>query len=131
MNREAFDTSLRPPNGEAPIMPRTIDLYGRALDGRPLLWKRAVPVVPTKTFERNGRWIQCGHYIINYNGDAIVVHCANMRDESVSVQFIYQDLTPYSLPRRMVETMLLGKVVMSEEQQAAVFERSRLSDFFH
>jgi hypothetical protein len=131
MNREAHIASLYPSNGKTPIIPRTIDLYGRAPDGRLLLWKHAVPVVPATVFERSGRWIQCGHYVINHNGDAIVVHCANMRDESVSVQFIHQELTPYLLPRRMVESMLLGKVVVSEEQQAAVFEGRRLSDFFH
>jgi hypothetical protein len=88
-------------------------------------------VVPVTAFERNGRWIKSGHYVIDHYGDAVVVHCGNMRDESVSVQFMHQELTPYILPREMIESMLLGKVVVSEEQQAAVFEGRRLSDFFY
>jgi hypothetical protein len=95
-----------------------------------MLWKRAMEVVPTTCFECHGRWIKSGHYVINHNGDAIVVHCGNMRDEKVSVQFMHDEMSPYALPRRMVETMLLGRVVVSEEQQAAVFEGRRLSDFF-
>jgi hypothetical protein len=130
MNRDARGTSSRPLNGEMPTTPRTIDLYGRAPDGRPMLWKRAVQVVPVTTFERNGRWIKSGHYVINHNGDAIVVHCGNLGDESVSVQFMHEELTPYVLPRKIIESMLLGKVAVSKEQQAAVLEGKRLSDFF-
>jgi len=31
----------------------------------------------------------------------------------------------------MIESMLLGRVVVSAKQQAAVFEGTRLSEFFH
>jgi hypothetical protein len=131
MKRDARDTSSRPPNSETFAIPRRIDLYGRAAEnGQPLLWKRGVQVVPVTAFERIGRWIKSGHYVINHNGDAIVVHCGNTGDESVSVQFMHDELTPYSLPRGMIESALLGKVVVSEELQAAVFEGRRLSDFF-
>jgi hypothetical protein len=131
MRRDARGASSRPLNGAAPAVPRTIDLYGRAPEnGQPLLWKRGMQVVPVTAFERIGRWIQSGHYVINHNGDAIVVHCGNTGDESVSVQFMHEEMTLYSLPRRMIESMPLGKVVVSIEQQAAVFEGRRLSDFF-
>jgi hypothetical protein len=112
------------------MSPRTIDLYGRALDGQPMLWKRAMEVVPVTAFERSGRWIRSGHYVISHNGDAVVVHCSNTDGERVSVQFVHEELTPYVLSRELLESMLLGKVVVSEEQQAAVFEGKRLSDFF-
>jgi hypothetical protein len=131
MDRNARGTSPQALNDNTPAVPRTIDLYGGAQEnGRPLLWKRGVQVVPISAFERNGRWIKSGHYVINHNGDAIVVHCGNTGNESVSVQFLHEEMTPYSLPRGMIESMLLGKVVVSEEQQAAVFEGRRLSDFF-
>jgi hypothetical protein len=44
---------------------------------------------------------------------------------------MHEELTPYILPRGMIESMLLGRVVVSAEQQAAVFEGRRLSDLFH
>jgi hypothetical protein len=110
---------------------RTIDLYGRASDGQPMLWKRAMEVVPVTAFERTGRWIRSGHYVISYNGDEVAVHCGNADDDAlVTVQFVHGELTPYVLSREVVESMLLGKVVVSDEQQAAVFEGNRLSDFF-
>jgi hypothetical protein len=113
------------------MSPRTIDLYGRAADGRPMLWKRAMEVVPVTAFERSGRWIRSGHYVISYNGDVVAVHCGNADDDrSVTLQFVHGELTPTFFSRETVESMLLGKVVVSEEQQAAVFEGRRLSDFF-
>jgi hypothetical protein len=131
MMRDAHGASFRPQNGATPEVPPSIDQYGRAPEnGHPLLWKRGMQVVPVTAFERVGRWIKSGHYVINHNGDAIVVHCGNTGDESVSVQFMHEEMTPYSLPRRMIESMLLGKVVVSAEQQAAVFEGRQLSDFF-
>jgi hypothetical protein len=90
----------------------------------------AAQVVPVTTFERNGRWIKSGHYVIDHNGDATVVHCGNMCDGSVSVQFMYKELTSNILPRGVIESMLLGAVVISEEQQAAAIEGRRLSNFF-
>jgi hypothetical protein len=89
-----------------------------------------VRVEPVTAFERNGRWIRSGHYVIDHNGNARVVHCGNVRDESVSVQFNDEELTAYILPRGIIESMLLGRVAVSTEQQAAVFEGRRLCDFF-
>jgi hypothetical protein len=122
--------SSAPPDREMPGLPRTIDLFGRAADGRPMLWKRAVRVDPVSAFERRGRWIVSGHYVIDHKGDAIVVHCGNADDGNVSVQFMHNEPAPYMLPRRMIESMLLGKVALSEELQATVFEGRRLTDFF-
>jgi hypothetical protein len=130
MKPDAPGAKSPPPNGETATVPRTIDLYGRALDGRPRLWKRAMQVVPATVFEHIGRWIKSGHYVIDHGGDAVVVYCGNMRDESVSVQFMHAELTPYVVPRAVIESMLLGRVLVSEAQQAAVFEGRRLSDFF-
>ena len=131
MSSDSSSMSFQTVNCNRPAMLRIIDLYGRAVDGSPLLWKRAVQVEPVTAFERNGRWIRSGHYVIDHNGDEIVVHCGNVRDESVSVQFMHEEQTPYILPRHMIESMLLGRVVVSAEQQAAVLEGRRLSEFFH
>jgi hypothetical protein len=125
------DPGLRAPRTGTQAVPGTIDLYGRSPEnGVPMLWKRAMQVVPVTEFERNGRWIKSGHYVISCDGDAIVAHCGNMGDDNVSVQFMHEGLTPYCLPRGVIEAMLLGKVMVSAEQQASVFEGRRLSDFF-
>jgi hypothetical protein len=130
MKRDKSGTS-RPPNGELSAVPRTIDLYGLAPDGGPpLLWKHAMPVMPIDVFERNGRWIRTGYYVIDYMGDAIAVHCGNQYDEDVNVQFVVGEPTAFSVPRAMIETMLLGRVMISAEQQAAILDGKRLNDFF-
>jgi hypothetical protein len=53
--------------------------------------------------------IKSGHYVISYNGDAVVVQCGNMKDEYVSVQFMHEELMPYCFQRGIIEAMLLGK----------------------
>nr|WP_294528068.1 hypothetical protein [uncultured Rhodopila sp.] len=130
MNNYPYDMSLRSRSRKQAAMSRTIDLYGRTPDGRPNLWKRAVLVEPVSAFERTGRWIASGHYVIDHDGVAITVHCANADDGNVSVQFMHDESSSCVLPRSAVESMLLGKVAVSVEQQAAVFEGRRLSDFF-
>jgi hypothetical protein len=129
MKHDALGGESIPPDCETANTPRAIDLYGRALEGRPMLWKRAVQVVPVTAFERSGRRIKSGHYVIDHYGDAVVVHCGNMRDKSVSAQFMHAVLTPYVLPRGTIESMLLGKVVVSEEQRGRCF-RGKAADRF-
>ena len=45
-------------------------------------------VVPVTAVEHSGTWIKSGHHVINRNGDAIVIHCCNVSDHRVSVQFM-------------------------------------------
>jgi len=131
IDADRADQSARPqPLNDETHESRTVDLYSRASDGTLMLWKHAMQVVPATTFERNGCWIRSGHYVIIHKGDAIIVHCGNAGDGSVSVQYAREDLTPSVFPRITIESMLLGKVVASEETQAAVCEGSRLSNLF-
>jgi hypothetical protein len=121
--------NVHPPDLKTP--PHTIDLYSRArADGPLVLWKRAIQVVSLNTFECIGRWIKSGHYVINHKGDVVVVHCGNTTDGHVSIQFMDSEAMPCSVARSTIEPMLLGKVVVSEEQQSAVFEGKLLSNFF-
>ena len=121
----------RTPNGETTAGTRKINLYSCAPDNRRLvLWQYAATVAPISAFERAGCWIQSGHYVIYYNENPIVVHCGNLSDNRVSVQFMVGERTVCPFARSTIESMLLAKVVVSKEQQAAVFERKRLSDFF-
>lgn len=118
-------------SGEEATGAQTIDLFSRALDeNHLLLWKYAVQVVPVSAFERIGGWIKSGHYVIDYKGDAIVVHCGNRPDRRISVQFMVGEPVVYAAVCSAIEPMLLGRVVVSKEQQAAVFERRRLRDLF-
>jgi hypothetical protein len=90
-----------------------------------------VQVVAAMAFDYSGGWITGGHYVINHNGDAIVVHCGNLGDHSVRVQFLDEKLSPCVLPRDVIESMLWGMMVASEEQRTTVFGRRPLSDFFN
>lgn len=131
VGRGTRDTSVGASNGRDYTGIKTMDLYNRIPNSnRSVLWKHAVQVVPVSAFERIGGWIQSGHYVIDYNGDAIVVHCGNSADKRVSVQFMMGGPVEHLVARSAIEPMLLGKLVVSEEHQGAVFERRRLSDFF-
>ncbi len=123
MSSDVSRAGIQALKGKQPPIPRAVDLYGCGIDGRPMLWQHAEQVLPVTTFERNGRWIKNGHYVNQHNGDAVVVHCANMLNENVSVEFMHTELTPRILPRAVIGSMLLGKIMILEEQQAAVFER--------
>jgi len=130
MQRPVHQLASAPANRQPAVLPRTIDLFGRASNGRPMLWKRAVPVDPVAAFECRGRWIASGHHVIDHKGDATVVYCGNTDDGKVSVQFMRNETAPYVLHRRMIESMLLGRLSVPEELQAAVFEGRHLGDFF-
>ena len=111
--------------------PRTIDLYSLPREhGRPTVWKRAMRVMPVNSFGTGAGWIRSGHYIIDYNGDAIAVHCANTDDGTISVQFMQTARTPCCLPRAIIESMLLGRVLACEELQSEVLEGERMSDLY-
>jgi hypothetical protein len=86
--------------------------------------------MPTNVFERNGRWISSGHYVIDHCGDAIVVHCGNIANGLISVQFVLDEVLVYEVACKTIEPLLLGMVVASKDQQAAVSEGMRLSDLF-
>ena len=121
----------RPPAIDRAPVPRTIDLYSRAPNNSLMaVWSRAAEVIPVSAFERVGCFIVSGYYVIDYFGDAIVVHCANISSDRISVQFMLGEKIAYSSALRTIEPMLLGKVIMSEGQRVAVFELRRQSNFF-
>lgn len=97
---------------------RRMDLYGRTPDGQLKLWDRDRPVLPVSRFEMDGPWIKGGHYVIDDEGEAVTVHCGNMTNGNVSVQVMCGALTSRSMPRRLIEPLLLGWVVRIEEDEA-------------
>ncbi len=67
---------------------RTMDLLGIGKDGQLYVWDEAQQVQPVSTFERRGSMIVSGHYVVEHGGKAVTVHCGNLVDGRVSVQFM-------------------------------------------
>jgi hypothetical protein len=110
---------------------REVELIGCDEDGWMSLWSVGM-VRPVTRFESHGRWIEDGHYVIQWKGHAITVHCGNFADGTVSVLFMCSRLRSISLPRAKVEAMLLGKVIPDPEAVARISESLRqLSDSLH
>ena len=93
---------------------RSMELIGMAEDGRMFLWDTG-NVQPVSAFETavygHGRFIQGGHYVIDWRGHAVVVHCGAGADGRVSVQFMCSGGYGFYASRKQVEAMLLGLVV--------------------
>jgi hypothetical protein len=94
-------------------------LIGLTDDGRMVLWSTG-DVQPISKFPLQGSWIVSGHYVIDWKGHAITVHCGNMTDGNVSLLFMCSGQGTYSVPRAHVEQMLLGRVVPDPEVEAEI-----------
>ena len=103
-----------------PSPARTMDLLGIGKDRQLYLWSAAGQVRPVSTFESHGTGIVSGHYVIEHDGAAITVHCHNLADGRVGVQFMCGGLPDWYLPRKYVEPMLLGKVIPDPAKQAEI-----------
>ena len=104
---------------------RIMDLLGVGKDGTLYLWEAAQKVRPISTFERNGSGIVSGHYVIEHSGAAVTVHCGNLADGRVSVQFMCGGLETLRLARKFVEAMLLGRVIPDAVKAAEITELLR------
>lgn len=103
--------------------PRKTELIGLTADGRLVLWDTGM-VQPISRFETTdgGLWIQGGHYVIEWKGHAITVHCGNFTNGDVSVLFMCSRLDALAMPRAEVEAMLLGKVIRDPVIEAGISE---------
>ena len=86
-----------PPAALAPVI-RNTELIGLDEEGNMSLWQRG-NVQPITEFERNGQWIEGGHYVIQWKGHAITVHCNGSAFGSISVQFMCSRNWTIGLPR--------------------------------
>ena len=107
----------KPPKIEPPSEPRKTELIGLTGDGRMVLWDEGM-VQPIDRFPTKGPWIESGHYVIDWKGHAITVHCGNMTDGRIGVLFMCSALSSVSMPRAEIEPLLIGKVVQSDEHKA-------------
>jgi len=108
-----------------PALPRTMDLLGIGKGAELYLWDAAAQVQPVSTFERRGSMIVSGHYVVEHGGKAVTVHCGNLVDGRVSVQFMCGGLPDRYLDRKAAEAILLGRVIPDPVQAAAITEGLR------
>ena len=107
---------------------RSMELIGMAGDGRMFLWDTG-NVQPVNAFEtvRHGRrnFIKGGHYIIDWRGHAIVVHCSARTDGKIGVRFMCSGGLGFDATRAKVEAMLLGRVVPDPDKDAEILRLIR------
>ncbi len=104
---------------------RTMDLLGIGQGGQLYLWDAAAQVQPLSAFPRRGSMIVSGHYVLEEAGKAVTVHCGNMTDGSVSVQWMCSERPTLSFPRKVIEPLLLGKVIQDPAKEAEILRLLR------
>ena len=105
--------------------PRDMELIGLDVDGRMSLWAvgKVEPVKRFDYFMDSGvRRIHAGHYVIDWKGYAITVHCCCDFTGNVRVQFMCNSGSSIPMPRKEVEDMLLGKVIRNPVSGAKSME---------
>jgi hypothetical protein len=103
---------------------RTTELIGMDIDGQMYRWDTG-EVRPVTAFEDDGRFIKSGHYVIQWEGHAITVHCGNMLvgRRWVSVQFMCSRGPVLYMARAEVEAMLLGEVVRDPKAEEGILRQ--------
>ncbi len=101
--------------------PREMELIGVDEEGRMSLWDTGlVQPVSAFTTTEGGQYIESGHYVIEWKGHAITVHCGNRTDGTVSVLFMCSGGGGLSMQRAEVEPLLLGKVIPDPVKAAEI-----------
>jgi hypothetical protein len=118
--RTSLPIDLRP---VAAPEPRMMELIGVDEDGVMSLWSTG-NVQPVTAFEttNGGRWIKSGHYVIDWKGHAITVHCGNFINGRVSLLFMCSAGNGTSMTREEVEAMLIGKVIPDPAAEARILQ---------
>jgi hypothetical protein len=98
---------------------RETELIGVDEDGNMTLWQVG-NVQPVTAFETDGIWIKGGHYVIQWKGHAITVHCNGGVGGLISVQFMCSQNLVLYMPLAEVEAMLLGKVIPDPKREAEI-----------
>jgi hypothetical protein len=127
----AMPIRKRPHRRKAPTVPesttpRETELIGLAEDGRMVLWGTGV-VRPISRFENStGTFIKSGHYVIEWKGHAITVHCGNMMREDgrwgIGIQFMCSTAASVFTTRPEAERMLIGEVMRDPEAERRIEE---------
>jgi hypothetical protein len=100
-------------------MVRDVELIGVDEDGNMALWASG-DVQPLSQFGGSGPYIESAHYVIQWKGHAITVHCNGSRYGNINVLFMCSASDTKQIPFDDVEAMLLGKVIPDPESQARI-----------
>jgi hypothetical protein len=104
-----------------PILPevRETELIGVDEDGNMSLWQVG-NVQPVTAFETDCVWIKSAHYVIQWKGHAITVHCSGWAGGMLGVLFMCSRGAEVRMPCHEVEAMLLGEVIPDPEHEAKI-----------
>jgi hypothetical protein len=104
-----------------------MELLGLTEDGRLVLWDTG-RVLPASKFQyrrdkQGKRWIDEGHFVIDWAGAEVTVHLGNFTSGKVSVQFVCRSGHSISLTRRQVRPLLRYKVIRDPVREREVLAR--------
>lgn len=120
--RRAARAPAKLPLPAEPAPTRAMELIGLTDDDRMVLWDTG-EVRPVSAFETHpDGYIVGGHYVIDWRGHAITVHCGNTTGGGVLVMFMCGTRT-LLMPRAEVEKMLLGKVIPDPVVEAEILAK--------
>ena len=104
-----------------------MELLGMTEDGRLVLWDTG-RVLPVSQFQyrrdRLGRrWIDDGHFVIDWFGSEVVAHLGNLSDGRVSVALMCNTGRDWAFTRREIRPMLRYKVIRDPVVQAEILAK--------
>lgn len=110
----------------ASAVPR--ELLGITDDGRLVLWDtgRVIPVTQFAYRRDRGtgrRWIDDGHFVIDWAGEEVTAHLGNLSDGRVSVLLMCHGGRGFALSRREARRLLRYKVIRDPEAEADILTR--------
>ncbi len=119
--------SSKPTPAQLYASAKPMELLGLTGDGRLVLWDTG-RVLPVTRFQyrrgRGGRrWIDDGHFVINWFGEQVTAHLGNLADGQVSVSLVCNGGRTYTLTRREAATILRYKVIGDPERQAEILAK--------
>ncbi len=112
---------------------RTTELIGVDEDGNMALWSVG-EVLPISAFPivGEGWFIESAHYVIQWKGHAITVHCCGQVGKLIEVLFMCSYGDAKKIPFKEVEAMLIGKVIPDARDQAEFMQKLKeLGEILH
>lgn len=102
------------------------ELLGLTEDGRLVLWDTG-RVIPVNQFQyrrdkAGRRWIDDGHFIIDWFGDEVCAHLGNLTNGKVSVMLMCNTARTFSLTRRYLRPLLRYKLIRNPERERELLD---------
>jgi hypothetical protein len=104
-----------------------MELLGMTEDGRLVLWDTG-RVLPVSQFQyrrdkQGRRWIDDGHFVLDWFGSEVVAHLGNLIDGRVSVALMCNAGPDLAFTRRQIRPFLRYKVIRDPEVQAEILAK--------